>query len=85
VSALRSFDPRQDRSLSAHQAVEVAKAAKAEVRDGPAFAAFASFRAGDPASEHDVAPCDIICRAENAFSPDVMADGAELMIQDELP
>ena len=42
---------------------------------------------GEPTDSHerDPAVADIIRRAGNAFSPDVMADEAELCIRGELP
>jgi hypothetical protein len=82
--SLRAFDPHRKASGEPSQAAKVAKPAKANPPEPSSLAALAGLAASPPSSEHDAAVLDIIRRADNAFSPDAMADEAELCIRGEL-
>jgi hypothetical protein len=82
--SLRTFDPRRKASGEPSQAAKVAKPAKIGPPPRSSLAALAGLAASPPSPEHDAIVLDIIRRADNAFSPDAMADEAEVMIRGEL-
>jgi hypothetical protein len=81
--SLRAFDPRRKVPGATSQPAKVAKPAKVELPHPSSLAALAALAASPPSPEHDAAVLDTICRAENAFSYDAMADEAELCVRGE--
>jgi hypothetical protein len=84
MSALRGFDPRRNRPAEPSTPPKAPNPPKGAAAAQPSLGALAAL--GEPTDSHerDPAVADIIRRAGNAFSPDVMADEAELCIRGEL-
>jgi hypothetical protein len=82
--SLRAFDAHRNVPGAASQPAKVAKPAKVEPLHPVTLAALAGLAAQTLPLGHDLAVREIARRAENAFSPDAMADEAELCIRGEL-
>jgi hypothetical protein len=82
--SLRPLDPRRKVPGASSPPAKVAKPAKIDLPRLSSLAALAGLAAQTLRSEHDLAVREVIRRAENAFSPDAMADEAELCIRAEL-